>query len=176
MANPFYTIGHSTRSMDVFVHMLRLVDIALVVDIRTIPKSRSNPHYNSDTLEHHLAEHNIEYQHIAALGGLRKKSKQIPPIVNGFWQNQSFHNYADYALTDAFQAGLQQLISLGELKISTIMCAESVWWRCHRRIVADHLLARGKQVFHLMAEDKVEPAQLTQGSQVNAENIVTYPQ
>lgn len=175
MTKPFYTIGHSTRSMVAFVQILRQVEIELVVDIRSIPKSRTNPQYNADVLAEHLAGANIQYRHLAALGGLRPKSQQTKATVNGFWQNQSFHNYADYALTDAFQLGLQQLIHLGESQICTMMCAESVWWRCHRRIVADYLIARGKTVFHLMLDQRVEPAHLTPGCQVQPNGVITYP-
>lgn len=96
--------------------------------------------------------------------------------MNEFWQNQSFHNYADYALTNDFQLGLQQLVSLGTEQVCAIMCAEAVWWRCHRRIVADYLLANGKEVFHLMATDKVEAAKLTQGGEITEDNLVKYPQ
>lgn len=176
MDNSFYTIGHSTRSIEAFIDLLQVVDVKLVIDIRTIPKSRTNPQYNADTLAEHLADAGIKYTQIEALGGLRKKSRETSPDVNGFWRNQSFHNYADYALTDDFQTGLQQLITLGSEQTCTVMCAEAVWWRCHRRIVADNLLARGKQVFHLMAKDKADPAKLTEGAKVTDEGFVTYPQ
>lgn len=175
-ALPFFTIGHSTRSIEQFIALLRLVKIKIVVDIRTIPKSRTNPQYNGDTLAEYLSEVDIQYTQIEALGGLRNKSQHIPAEVNGFWQNQSFHNYADYALTNDFQLGLQQLVSLGTEQVCAIMCAEAVWWRCHRRIVADYLLANGKEVFHLMATDKIEAAKLTQGGEITEDNLVKYPQ
>jgi uncharacterized protein (DUF488 family) len=175
MTKPFYTIGHSTRSIAAFVQILQQVEVELVVDIRSIPKSRTNPQYNASTLAEHLAAVNIQYRHLAALGGLRNKSPDTATTVNGFWQNQSFHNYADYALTEPFQVGLQQLISLGECQTCTIMCAESVWWRCHRRIVADYLLAQGKTVLHLMLHEQIEPAKLTQGCQIQTNGVVTYP-
>lgn len=175
MALPFYTVGHSTRTIAEFADLLRAADVALVVDVRSIPKSRTNPHYNRETLPGHLAPLGIDYDHLAALGGRRRKSGEIPPGVNDFWDNQSFHNYADHALTDPFRAGLDRLIALGRQRPCAVMCSESVWWRCHRRIVADHLLARGEAVFHLMGKDRIEPAKLTPGARVGDGGAVTYP-
>ena len=172
---PFYTIGHSTRSIEEFVTLLQAAEVTLVVDIRTIPKSRTNPQYNEDVLPGHLAPFKIEYIRIDELGGLRSKSKEVEPVLNGFWNNQSFHNYADYALTQPFLDGLAQLIQLGRQQRCAVMCSEAVWWRCHRRIVADHLLARDERVFHLMGKDKVAPAQLTEGAKIEAKTVVVYP-
>jgi len=175
MALPFFTIGHSTRSIAEFVELLRAGEVALVVDIRTVPRSRANPQYDLQALPAHLAGHGVGYERIAQLGGLRARSKTVAAQVNGFWDNASFHNYADYALTQAFRAGLERLVALGREQRCAVMCAESVWWRCHRRIVADHLLARGEQVFHLMGERRVEPAHLTQGAQLHPDGTLTYP-
>ncbi|MDY0184261.1 MAG: DUF488 domain-containing protein [Desulfuromonadaceae bacterium] len=175
MALPFYTIGHSTRTIEEFVELLRPVEVTLVVDIRSIPQSRTNPQYNQETLPKHLAPHEIAYAHCARLGGLRGKSKEISANVNGFWENQSFHNYADYALTQEFRVGLEQLIALGREKRCVVMCAEAVWWRCHRRIVTDYLLARGELVFHLMGNARVEAAHLTPSGQIQAHGLVVYP-
>lgn len=172
---PFYTIGHSTRSIEEFVALLQAAEVTLVVDIRTIAKSRTNPQYNEDVLPGHLAPFKIEYIRIDELGGLRSKSKEVEPVLNGFWNNQSFHNYADYALTQPFLDGLAQLIQLGRQQRCAVMCSEAVWWRCHRRIVADHLLARDERVFHLMGKDKVAPAQLTEGAKIEAKTVVVYP-
>ncbi len=172
---PFYTIGHSTRSIEEFVTLLQAAEVTLVVDIRTIPKSRTNPQYNEDVLPGHLAPFKIEYARIEELGGLRSKSKEVEPVLNGFWNNQSFHNYADYALTQPFLDGLAQLIQLGRQQRCAVMCSEAVWWRCHRRIVADHLLARHESVFHLMGKDKIVPAQLTEGAKIEAKTVVVYP-
>ena len=96
-------------------------------------------------------------------------------MLNGFWNNQSFHNYADYALTQPFLDGLAQLIQLGRQQRCAVMCSEAVWWRCHRRIVADHLLACDESVFHLMGKDKIVPAQLTEGAKIEAKTVVVYP-
>ena len=174
MALPFFTIGHSTKTIEEFVHLLRAAEVSVVADIRTIPRSRTNPQYNLDALPESLAAYQIGYKYIPALGGLRGKSKAAPKDANGFWENRSFHNYADYALTPAFEEGLDELIALGRKQRCAMMCSEAVWWRCHRRIVADHLLARGESVFHLMNTDKVDPASLTKGALVRDGDVV-YP-
>lgn len=171
---PFYTIGHSTRTIEAFVQLLRVADVSCLVDIRSIPRSRTNPQYNQDVLPATLAAFEITYAHISRLGGRRNKSKTIANDINGFWQNRSFQNYADYALTPDFRAGLDELILLGRTQRCAMMCSEAVWWRCHRRIVADHLLARGEKVFHLMNEDTIELATFTKGALVQEGNV-TYP-
>jgi uncharacterized protein (DUF488 family) len=171
---PVCTIGHSTRSIPEFVDLLRLGEATTVVDIRTVPRSRHNPQYNLDALPDELAAFQIRHEYIAELGGLRGKAAGVAPEVNGLWRNQSFHNYADYALTDGFRAGLDRLLAIAGNERCAIMCAEAVWWRCHRRIVADYLLARGKTVVHLMWPAKVEPARLTPGA-VLQDEAVTYP-
>lgn len=175
MKLPFFTIGHSNRSLEEFAGLLNAAEIALVADIRTIPRSRANPQFNEDTLPGSLAPFQIAYERIAALGGLRGKSKTIARDVNGFWTNESFHNYADYALSDEFHAGLDRLIEDGRKRRTAFMCSEAVWWRCHRRIVADHLIARGETVFHIMGERRLEPAHLTAGAVVQPDRDVVYP-
>ncbi|MCZ7593266.1 MAG: DUF488 domain-containing protein [Kiritimatiellae bacterium] len=175
MKLPFYTVGHSTRTLEQFAALLRVADVKLVVDVRTVPRSRTNPQYNEDIASEGFAPFGIAYTRIAELGGLRAKSKTVAPEVNGFWENQSFHNYADYTTTDAFRSGLEKLIALGRKQRCAVMCSESVWWRCHRRIIADHLLARGEAVFHLMAEHRVEPATLTLGAVIQPDGGVRYP-
>jgi uncharacterized protein (DUF488 family) len=156
-AAPIFTIGHSTRSIEEFVALLRSGPADLVVDIRTVPRSRRNPQYGEDVLPGELAPFQIGYERIAALGGLRGRSREVPAETNGLWRNDSFHNYADHALGEAFAEGLEALLALAGERRCAIMCAEAVWWRCHRRIVADHLLARGRTVLHLMGEKRVEP-------------------
>ena len=176
MSLPFYTIGHSTRSVDEFVQLLRVAGVTLIADIRTVPKSRTNPQYNKDTLPEALATFQIGYEHIAELGGLRGKTQMAPPEVNGFWDNQSFHNYADYAaFSETFLSGLDRLIAIGRERRCAMMCSEAVWWRCHRRIVADHLIARGETVFHLMGADRIVPALLTKGAHIQPSGTVVYP-
>jgi uncharacterized protein (DUF488 family) len=172
---PFFTIGHSNRSLDEFGELLRGSQIELVADIRTVPKSRANPQFNKDTLPDALAALGVGYEHMPALGGLRGKDRTTPPEINGFWTNDSFHNYADYALREPFRAGLVHLLDEGRTRRCTIMCSEAVWWRCHRRIVADYLLAGGERVFHIMGSSRVEPAVLTRGAVVQSDARVVYP-
>jgi uncharacterized protein (DUF488 family) len=173
-ARPIHTIGHSTRTIEEFVALLRIGKVDMVVDIRTVPRSRTNPHYNLDVLPEALAEWQIGHVYMAELGGLRGKSKDVPPEVNGFWTNQSFHNYADYALSETFRIGLSRLLDLSRDRRCAIMCSEAVWWRCHRRIVADYLLNAGTPVFHLMAPARAEPAKLTEAA-IPAGDVLLYP-
>jgi len=161
MANPFFTIGHSSRTIPDFVDLLRLSEVRLVADVRTVPRSRANPQFNRDALPDSLAAYQIGYEHIAELGGLRGRQRSSEPSPNGFWQNESFRNYADYALSPAYRHGLDRLRALGAEQRVAVMCAEAVWWRCHRRIVADYLLAAGEAVFHILGPRKVEAARLT---------------
>jgi uncharacterized protein (DUF488 family) len=169
---PIHTIGHSTRTIPELVDLLRVGNVELVVDIRSVPRSRTNPQFNLETFPGALAPWQIGYRHIRELGGLRGRSKSVPPEVNGFWTNPSFHNFADYALSDAFHAGLSNLLELSETKRCAIMCSEAVWWRCHRRIVADYLLIAGRAVFHLMGTARVEPAALTQAAKPQDDALV----
>jgi uncharacterized protein (DUF488 family) len=175
MAPPFFTVGHSNRSLEAFVALLRGADIALVADIRKLPGSRANPQFNAAPLAQALAQVQIGFEPIAALGGRRGKSREAPQGLNDLWTNKSFRNYADYALTEPFQAGLRRLIGLGRERRCAMMCAEAVWWRCHRRIVADYLLARGETVLHIMGEGRLEPARLTAGAAVQPDGAVLYP-
>ena len=174
MALPFYTIGHSTRSIADFVELLRVGAVEMVIDIRTVPRSRTNPQYNEDVLADALAPYQIGHRRIAALGGLRGRTREIAPEVNGWWSNRSFHNYADHALSEAFAAGLAELVAIGRERRIAMMCSEAVWWRCHRRIVADHLLAVGEEVFHLMDGGRADPARLSPGATL-AGGVLTYP-
>ena len=175
MTYPFFTIGHSTRPINEFVDLLKLATVRLVVDVRTIPQSRKNPQYNHDVLPLTLSEFHIGYEHIAALGGLRGKSKDVSPLVNSFWQNQSFHNYADYTLSAAFRSGLAKLRELGHARPCAVMCAETVWWRCHRRIISDYLIAAGETVFHIVGKNRVEPARITDGAEADPNGSLKYP-
>jgi uncharacterized protein (DUF488 family) len=177
MSLPIYTIGHSTRTIEAFVALLRTGGVDTVVDIRSVPRSRTNPHFNPEALSAALEPYRIGHTRIAELGGLRKRSAAVPPEANGFWTNRSFHNYADYAdyaLSPDFRAGLAQLEALAAERRTAIMCAEAVWWRCHRRIVADYLLSEGREVFHLMGDDRVEAARMTPAA-VRAADGLHYP-
>lgn len=172
---PFFTIGHSSRSIAEFTGMLSKAEIGALVDIRKIPRSGTHPQFNEDTLSGALAACDISYEHEAALGGLRGKTRTLPRDVNGFWTNESFHNYADYALSDAFRAGLGHLIDVGRKRRCVIMCSEAVWWRCHRRIVTDYLLAGGESVFHIMGPGRLVPACLTPGAVIRSDGTIAYP-
>jgi uncharacterized protein (DUF488 family) len=176
MAQPFFTIGHSTRPLEELVALLQPNGVTRLVDVRTVPRSRTNPQYNKDTLPAALARHGIAYEHIAGLGGLRGRKAEVPPDTNGFWENQSFHNYADYAMTSpAFRAAFERLITLGREERCAIMCAEAVWWRCHRRIITDYLLAAGEEVFHIVSTDVPEPARITPAARPEVHGALAYP-
>jgi uncharacterized protein (DUF488 family) len=174
MRPPFFTVGHSTRTISEFVELLRVGGVQIVIDIRTVPRSRTNPQYNWDSLGEALAAYQIGHGRIPALGGLRSRVQEVPPECNGWWENRSFHNYADHALSEDFRSGLEELIALGRERPVAMMCSEAVWWRCHRRIVADHLIARGETVLHLMDRVRADPARLSAGAFVAA-GRVTYP-
>jgi uncharacterized protein (DUF488 family) len=175
MGNPFFTIGHSTRPVTSFIELLKEAEVGLVVDVRTVPRSRTNPQYNADVLPRSLSGSQIGYEHIAALGGLRGRAPEVPPQANAFWENQSFHNYADYAMGKDFRAGLTRLRELGRVQRCAIMCAEAVWWRCHRRIIADYLISAGEEVFHILASHHIEKAKMTDAAIVDAAGTLTYP-
>lgn len=168
------TVGHSTHPIDEFLGLLRDAGVTCLVDVRTIRGSRHNPQFGEELLGVSLAEAGIPYVVEARLGG-RRRTSGVDPEVNGYWEHPSFHQYADWALGPEFAAGLEQLIELaGEGRVA-IMCAEAVWWRCHRRIIADHLLARQVPVSHLMPDGRVEPATPTPGMRVATDGTVTYP-
>lgn len=173
-APPVCTIGHSTRPVEEFVDLLQAGDVTLVIDVRSIRRSRTNPQYNAETLPRSLAESGIEYTPIPELGGRRSRQKSVPPEVNDYWQNRGFHNYADFAMSAEFAIGLQRLLELSADAACAVMCAEAVWWRCHRRIIADYLLLHGRVVLHLMEKGRVEPASMTPAALVQGE-VLVYP-
>jgi uncharacterized protein (DUF488 family) len=175
MTHPFYTIGHGTRPLAEFIELLQSVEVRLLVDVRSVPRSRTNPQYNRDVLPASLAPFGIGYEHMAALGGLRGRERNVPPSVNAFWQNDSFHNYADYALGAAFGEGLKHLRQRGQSQACAIMCAETVWWRCHRRIITDYLLASRETVVHVLGPGHVEAAVMTEAARLQADGLLVYP-
>jgi uncharacterized protein (DUF488 family) len=175
MPNEFFTIGHATRPIAGFIELLKESEIRLVVDVRTAPRSRTNPQFDREALAASLAGFAIEYRHVAELGGLRPKQKQIPPDTNAFWKNQSFHNYADYAMRHEFRSGLDGLREQAHAKRCAIMCAETLWWRCHRRIIADYLLAAGEIVFHILGPGHVEEAHITPAAKRRRNGTLIYP-
>jgi len=174
-AHPFFTIGHATRSIEGFIELLQGSSITYLADVRTVPRSRTNPQYNRDTLPQALAVVSIGYEHIASLGGLRSRKREVPRETNAFWQNGSFHNYADHAMSAAFHEGLAHLRDLGQTQRCAIMCAETLWWRCHRRIITDYLLAAGETVFHILGQGQIKQAEMNPAARVMADGRLVYP-
>jgi len=170
-----FTIGHSTHPIGEFLTLLQQVGVNLLVDVRSIPRSRTNPQFNAEALPETLAGAEIFYRHLPALGGLRHPKKGAARSLNTFWQVAAFRNYADYAATEAFRTGLDELRALSRDNCCAIMCAEAVWWRCHRRIIADYLLAQGVPVMHIMGLHKIDPAKLTLGAHVLPNGTLVYP-
>ena len=174
MRNPFFTVGHSTRSAEEFIDLLKGAGIQVLVDVRTIPRSRRNPQFNKDALPGTLQGFQIGYEHMIELGGRRGKQRLAEPSPNTFWTHESFRNYADYAMGADFRAGLASLRELGHRRRCAIMCAEAVWWRCHRRIITDYLLVAGESVLHILGPDKVEPAELTVAARPQPDGTLIY--
>jgi uncharacterized protein (DUF488 family) len=166
-----YTIGHSNRPIETFIALLREHDIELLVDIRTVPKSRHNPQFGQDRLPGSLEEAGIRYQYMQDLGGLRKSTADSP---NGGWRNTSFRGYADWMQTDQFASAVVDLIRLAESVRTAIMCAEAVPWRCHRSLVGDALLVRGVEVIDIMGNRSARKEKLTPFAVVDGTSI-TYP-
>lgn len=171
MGKTIYTVGHSTHPIDEFVALLEAHGVANIVDVRTIPKSRHNPQFGEDVLPGSLAEHQIGYRRLEALGGLRRGSHDS---INGAWRNASFRNYADYMQTAAFTVGIDELLVIAAERPSAIMCAEAVPWRCHRSLIGDALLVRGVSVLDIMSPTSAKPHTLTSFALVNGTRI-TYP-
>jgi uncharacterized protein (DUF488 family) len=171
MARTIYTIGHSTRTLEAFEKLLEDFGVALLIDIRTVPRSRHVPHFNSGKLARALARKDIDYRHLKILGGLRKPAKES---INLGWRNLSFRGYADYMQSEDFQAGLQELEEQAAKQKCAIMCAEAVPWRCHRSLVADSLTVRGWQVRHILSKTNPQIHQLTPFAAVEGESV-TYP-
>ncbi len=167
-----YTIGHSTRTIEQFIELLRAHGIEELVDVRTTPRSRHNPQFGTEELAASLQQEEIAYTHLGKLGGLRHASKNS---VNLGWQNTSFRGFADYMATSEFQAGLDELKALAEKKTVAIMCAEAVPWRCHRSLIADALTVQGWQVLHIQSRKTATPHELTPFLKVQ-DGKITYPE
>lgn len=165
------TIGHSTRPLDEFIQLLRLNDATLLVDVRTIPRSRHNPQYNRESLPQELMTHGIAYVHLPELGGLRKTRVDSP---NRGWKNASFRGFADYMQTAEFKDALAHLIDLASEQQAVLMCAEAVPWRCHRSLIADALVVRGITVEHILGPTSRRPHTLHSFASVDGKRI-TYP-
>jgi uncharacterized protein (DUF488 family) len=166
-----WTVGHSTRPIGEFNDLLRAHEICLLVDVRTIPRSRYNPQFNTDTLAQSLREAGLQYRHLPELGGLRKPKKDS---LNDGWRNASFHGYADYMQMEEFQRALEDLMAYGTDMKTAIMCAEAVPWRCHRSLIADALVSRGWEVQHVMSPEKATPHVLTSFAHFE-KGTLTYP-
>ncbi len=166
-----WTIGHSTRPIDEFITLLKAHDIQRLVDVRTVPRSRHNPQFNTDALAKSLKKAALTYVHMPQLGGLRKAKKDS---INTGWRNASFRGYADYMQTDEFRSALDDLMASAETIRTAIMCAEAVPWRCHRSLIADALVSRGWTVLDIMTEQRAAPHTLTSFAKVR-NGRVTYP-
>ena len=159
-----WTIGHSTRGIDEFISLLKENQIKLLVDVRAFPSSKRYPQFNKDALAELLTTYGIRYEHFAELGGKRKPT---PDSRNTAWRNASFRGYADYMETEQFQKGIERLLDVASGAGPTaIMCAEAVWWRCHRSLVADYLEARGVEVLHILGANKAEPHPYTSAARI----------
>jgi len=162
------TIGHSDRPIEQFLGLLTANEVACVLDIRTVPRSRHNPQFNRDALPESLSAAGIGYRHIAGLGGLRRTRPDSP---NTGWRNASFRGYADYMQTDEFADNVELVVELSRTMRCALMCAEAVPWRCHRSLVADALLVRGIPVEHIMDAKKRKPHTLTPFARVDGTHI-----
>jgi uncharacterized protein (DUF488 family) len=171
MNETIFTIGHSTRPFDKFLETLEAFHIEMVADVRTIPKSRHNPQFNTDSLRDGLEINGIGYVHMAGLGGLRKTRGDS---INTGWKNLSFRGYTDYMQTLDFEKSLEQLITIAKEKMTVIMCAEAVPWRCHRSLIGDALLVRGFKVEDITSDRTSRPHKLTSWASVEGCTI-TYP-
>jgi uncharacterized protein (DUF488 family) len=167
-----WTVGHSTRPIGEFTDFLRAHEIRLLVDVRTIPRSRHNPQFNTDTLSESLKEAGLDSLHMPALGGLRKPRKDS---INNGWRNTSFRGYADYMQTDKFERALEELMTYGTSTKTAMMCAEAVPWRCHRSLIADALVTRGWEVRHILSQVKAGEHRLTPFTVIDGTTLI-YPQ
>jgi uncharacterized protein (DUF488 family) len=166
-----FTIGHSTRPIEEFIALLKAHEIQLLVDVRTVPRSRHNPQFNRDTLPDSLRPAGIDYLHLSELGGLRHARKDS---TNTAWRNLSFRGFADYMETSEFEKGLEHLIAHAQTRRTAIMCAEAVPWRCHRSLIADALVARGLEVFEISSVTRAQLHKVTPFAQIEG-TTVHYP-
>jgi uncharacterized protein (DUF488 family) len=166
-----HTIGHSTRPIDEFTSMLQAHSISRLIDVRTMPRSARNPQFNRESLPEELGKAGIQYEHLPALGGLRKPRRDS---VNTGWKNESFRGYADYMQTAEFARAIEHLIEQANDAPVCIMCAEAVPWRCHRSLVSDALLARGIRALHILSAKVAQPHRLTSFARVRGDRV-TYP-
>jgi uncharacterized protein (DUF488 family) len=166
-----YTIGHSTRGLDEFTALLRAHGVAQLADVRTVPRSRRHPHFSRDALTRTLPDAGVAYRHFPQLGGLRKPRADS---VNTGWRHSAFRGYADHMSTPAFLEALDELAAWARDRNTAIMCAEALWWQCHRQLIADALVARGHEVRHIMSAQSAPPHKMTAFARVE-NGRVNYP-
>jgi uncharacterized protein (DUF488 family) len=159
-----WIIGHSTRAIDGFVSLLKENEVKLLADVRMWPSSKRYPQFNKDALAELVTAHGMRYEYFPELGGKRKSK---PDSRNTAWRNVSFRGYADYMETEEFQKGIERLLNVAaETDATAVMCAEAVWWRCHRSLIADYLKARDMEVMHILGANKVEPHPYTSAARI----------
>lgn len=166
-----FTIGHSTRSIDEFIHLLESHGVNRVIDVRTMPRSRFNPQFDIANLPASLRAADIDYTHMPGLGGLRKARPDSP---NAGWRNKSFRGYADYMQSESFTRALEQCLEVARIEPVALMCAEAVPWRCHRSLIADALVVRGIDALEIASDTRLTPHVLTPFAHVEGTEI-TYP-
>jgi uncharacterized protein (DUF488 family) len=170
-----YTVGHSTRSAAELVQLLRSHRVGVVVDVRRFPRSRRHPQFNIENLPGVLGDSGIGYRHLEALGGRRKRRLTADASPNTGWTIEGFRNFADYAMTPPFRQALEGLLDLARHQTAAIMCAELLWWQCHRRIISDYLLVGGFEVLHILGPGETRLAGLTRGAVPQADGAIHYP-
>ncbi len=167
-----YTIGHSTRPVEELLTLLEAQDVGLLVDVRTVPRSRRNPQYEGNALSDRVSANGIAYWHERALGGFRRPQPRSP---NQGWQHPAFQGYADHMASSEFHEALDRLAAMAAEQPTCIMCAEAQWWRCHRRLISDALTVRAWEVLHLGLSRDAEPHELTPFAVVWRDGRLTYP-
>jgi uncharacterized protein (DUF488 family) len=172
-ATQVHSIGHSNHSLERFIELLRQHEIAAVADIRRFPGSRKHPHFGRDAFQLALGEAGVQYRWIEPLGGRRLAKKGVQSPNEGL-RNASFRNYADYMATAEFREGIETLLDLAAEHRTAMMCAEGLWWQCHRRLVSDYLLANGDAVVHILPDGKLKPHELTPAAKLEG-GRVSYP-
>jgi uncharacterized protein (DUF488 family) len=165
------TVGHSNRSLEILIEMLGAHEVELLIDVRTIPRSRHNPQFNGESLPDALRVVGIAYEHRKGLGGLRHPRKDS---LNTGWRNEGFRGFADYMQSPAFATEVADLMATARKSRVALMCAEAVPWRCHRSLIADALAVRGVAVEHIMTKEKRQPHKLTPFAHIEGDRI-TYP-
>ena len=165
------TIGHSTRTAEQFLGLLKAHGVTAVADVRTVPRSRRHPHFSREALAGLLASHHMAYEHFPGLGGLRKPR---PDSKNTAWRHPSFRAYADHMQSGEFRQALENLLAFARKFFPAVMCAEAQWWQCHRQLVADALVARGIDVRHILSASSAPPHQLTPFARIDGHDV-HYP-